>query len=150
AGLVSANGVFTALTNGTGAIVVTTHGLRAATAFSAGVPEELMQQFLYSIGLNVYPQTLSLATAVGLRQLKVDLASQVDLSQSSSGTSYFVSDSKVLNVTADGLVTALLPGKATVTIINGPAEFVLTVFVEVPHIGPTTLGNAGGVVQGND
>ena len=94
------------LTEGTGVITASTpHGpdgavIQAATAFSIGLPTDQTQQFLYSLGLDVFPGAVSLgtgsATAVpvpippGQRQILVDLADTIDLTNGSTGTRYFV------------------------------------------------------------
>jgi hypothetical protein len=103
-----------------------------------------------ALGLHVYPEAVTLAAQTGTRQILVDLAQQLDLSAGSTGTRYFVSNSRVIQVSADGMISALQPGVATVTVINGPAEKLIHVKVQVPQVGPVTMGADGGVVQGSD
>jgi len=79
-----------------------------------------------------------------------DFDQVTNLSTAASGTQYFVNTSGVVTVSADGLATASATGSATVTIINGSAEAVVPVLVQVPQTGTVALGAAGGVVQGSD
>lgn len=59
------------LTEGTGVITASTaHGpggvvMQAATAFSIGLPTDQTQQFLYALGLDVFPGAVSLGTGSG-------------------------------------------------------------------------------------
>ena len=63
---------------------------------------------------------------------------------------YFVTKPGVVSVSADGLMTAIAPGTTTVTIINGAAEVVVPVKVQIPQIGSVAVGAEGAVVQGSD
>ncbi|MDE3034800.1 MAG: beta-propeller fold lactonase family protein, partial [Nitrospirota bacterium] len=150
AGTISASGRLSGQTVGTGVITATSHGLQAATAFSVGIPEDQTQQFLYGLGLNVYPGGVTLVENTGQRQILANLVDTIDLTQGSTGTQYYVSNSNVISVSTDGLITAGQSGDAVVTVINGPAEFLIPVHVEAAHVGATVLGTGGGIVQGTD
>jgi hypothetical protein len=102
------------------------------------------------MGLDVYPGAVALTENGGRRQIVASLAGQIDLAPASSGTRYFVSDDRVLSVSADGLITGKAAGSATVTVINGGGEFVLSAMVEAPISGPALLGSRGGIVEGAD
>ncbi|MDH4097280.1 MAG: hypothetical protein OEU87_03100 [Nitrospira sp.] len=61
--------VLTRLTNGATGVVIasTAHGpngavIQAATAFSLVIPTDQTAQFLYALGLDVFPGAVSLAT----------------------------------------------------------------------------------------
>jgi hypothetical protein len=161
---ISAGGVLTGIMDGsTGVITASTaHGpggavMQAASAFSIGLPTDQTQQFLYALGLDVFPGAVSLgtgsATAMpvplppGQRQILVDLADTIDLTNGSTGTRYFVSNPDIVTVSADGLITAGQAGDAIVTVINGPAESLIPVKVQAPNVGPTLIGTEGGIVQ---
>jgi YD repeat-containing protein len=147
---VTASGQLTAVADGATVLTVSSHGIEAATAVTVGVPTDPTQQSLYALGLDVYPAAVSLPSIGGVRQIDVSLDEQVDLSTAASGTSYYVSNPNVISVTADGLVTSVAPGDATVTVINGSAQSIVHVHVVAPHVGPTTIGIMGGVVSGSD
>ena len=157
---ISAGGVLTGIISGsTGVITASTaHGpggvtIQAATAFAVGIPTDQTQQFLYALGLDVFPGAVSLAAQTqtssgGQRQILADLADTIQLTNGSTGTRYFVSNPNVVTVSADGLITANQAGEAIVTVINGPAESLIPVKVQAPSVGPTLIGTAGGIVQG--
>lgn len=104
-------------------------------------------------GLDPYPDAVSLVPGI-TRQLSVKLNDGLpdspNLTAGSTGTRYIVSNSDVLSVSADGLITALSTGFATVTVTYGEAEVVVPVRVETPQFGPVTLGVDGGVVQASN
>jgi hypothetical protein len=108
------------------------------------------QQLLFALGLDVFPGAVPLAANGGQRRLDVDIVDHIELAASSTGTRYFVTNPAVASVSSEGLMTGHQPGDTTITIINGPAEYVLPVRVEVPRAGPVTLGQTGGIVQGSD
>lgn len=147
---VSASGLLTAVSDGTTVLIVSSHGVEAVTAVTVGVPTDPTQQGLYAEGLTIYPATVSLPSVGGSRQIDVSLQGNVDLAAASTGTLYYVSNTKVIAVTKDGLITSVGAGDATVTVINGPATSVIHVHVEPPRSGPVTIGAAGGVVAGSD
>ncbi len=146
---VAPDGRVNALARGNTAVVIARDNLQAATVVRVGEQSTLNNVVLSTIGLNVFPQALSLATG-DYRQLHVNLVDTVNLDAGSTGTRYLVGNSSILTAGADGLVTAQSVGDTTVTIINGPAEMTIPVKVEAPHAGPSILGPQGGVVQGSD
>ena len=147
---VSPTGVVTGLSDGTSVIVASAQGLQAATAGTVGVPTDYQDLELYQNGLTASLQAETLAAVVGSHQFTVSTAPGVNLTDASTGTLYFVSNPNVITVSADGLVTAGNVGNATLTIINGPAEAVVPIQVEMPTLGPVTLGTTGAVVSGSD
>ncbi len=147
---ISAGGQLHAVADGTTVLLVSSHGIQAATAVSVGTSTDQTQQLLVKLGLDDYPQALSLAAHVGSRQLKIDVGGEIDLTSASTGTEYFVSNPNVVTVTPDGLVNAGNVGIAQITVINGPAEQVIPVEVELPQSGSIQVGPAGAIVQGSD
>ena len=151
---VSSQGHVQALADGTGILLVTSHGLQAASAITVGIPQDALGKQLYDVGLDPFPLAVSLSSHGGTRQFVVQSNGDIDLATNLgpavSGTHYFVSRPGVVTVTPDGLMRAQTAGTLWVTIINGPAESVIPVLVEEPRTGQVTLGAAGGVVQGTD
>ncbi|HEY0229232.1 MAG TPA: Ig-like domain-containing protein, partial [Mycobacterium sp.] len=152
--LVSATGQLQGLHDGTTVLLASSHGVVAATAVTVGVPTDALGLRLYNQGIDLYPLAVSLSSNGGTRQLDVhpgnDPQLTTDLAPASAGTLYFVDKQGVVSVSADGLLTAIAPGTATVTIINGAAEVVVPVKVQVPQLGNVAVGADGAVVQGSD
>ena len=101
----------------------------------------------FETGIKLY---LTLTTNVE-RQILVGINDQIEapdlLSDSETGTRYFVSNPNVLTVDENGLITTLSEGEADVTVIHGGTEAVLPVNIEAPSLSATTLGEKGGIVQ---
>jgi hypothetical protein len=149
-GTIASGGRISAVGKGSGVLVAERGELRAATSFTVGTPTETVAAYVFAVGLDVYPGAVALTENGGRRQIVASLAGQIDLTPASSGTRYFVSDDRVLSVSADGLITGKAAGSATVTVINGGGEFVLSAMVEAPISGPALLGSRGGIVEGAD
>jgi YD repeat-containing protein len=149
-GTIASGGRISAVGKGSGVLVAERGELRAATSFTVGTPTETVAAYVFAVGLDVYPGAVALTENGGRRQIVASLAGQIDLAPASSGTRYFVSDDRVLSVSADGLITGKAAGSATVTVINGGGEFVLSAMVEAPISGPALLGSRGGIVEGAD
>jgi DNA-binding beta-propeller fold protein YncE len=152
---VSSEGVLHATKQGVTILTVASHGVQAATAVSVDIPQDMLGQELYALGLDAYPDAVTLSSEGGSRQFVVFLAADytlsTDLTSAAAGTRYFVNRPGVISVSADGLATALAEGAATVTIINGPAEAVIPVRVEEPRAaGAAVLGTDGGIVTAAD
>jgi Dockerin type I domain/Bacterial Ig domain len=155
---IDAFGKVTGLAEGTSIFSASHKNIQAVTAARVGeLPiasndNEWNAQLAEIYGLDVYPKAVTLTTGVK-RSLLVGisgLTDSPDLKFSSVGTRYFVSNSNVLQVNSDGVITALGEGIANVTVIDGAAEKVVPVRVETPLTGPAILGVDGGVVQGSD
>ena len=151
-------GKITGLADGTSIFTASHNNIQAVTAGRVGeLPiaandNEWNAQLAEIYGLDVYPQAVTLTTGVK-RSLLVGIEgipNSPDLKLGSVGTRYFVSNSNVLQVNSDGLITAIGEGIANVTVIDGAAEKVVPVRVETPLMGPAILGVDGGVVQGSD
>jgi hypothetical protein len=148
--VVNADGVVTALADGSSVLLAEAASIQAATAVGVGFPTDQTQQFLHALGLVADPEAIALPVSGGTRQFNISVDHQIDLTAGSAGTQYYVSNSSVISVSPDGLVTALDEGFVTLTAINGPAEVVVPIRVEMPRIGSSLVGPDGGVVQGSD
>jgi hypothetical protein len=144
---VTGTGLLTGFGEGTAVITASRGHLRAATAATVGIPDDMTDVFLFWAGLDVHPLALTLDSNDGSRQFSVRIGDQDDISAGTSGTVYVVGNSDVLAVTDDGLVTAVGTGDTKLTILNGPAEVVVPVRVATPHPGSGTVGVEGGLVQ---
>ena len=58
---------------GTGVLTVSRGVLRTATAVSVGRPSDAQELYVYTVGLEVYPQSLALPLIGGQRQLLVGI-----------------------------------------------------------------------------
>ncbi|MEI7465873.1 MAG: Ig-like domain-containing protein, partial [Burkholderiales bacterium] len=65
------------------------------------------------------------------------------------GTRYYSGNSSVLQISADGKVTALADGETTITVVHESGEQVIPVRVVSPVVGTAVIGTDGGVVQGD-
>ena len=148
-------GKVTGLSDGVSVLSAARGGIQAVTALRVGLlasptnQTELNIAIAEQYGLNLYPQAVTLTEGVQ-RQLLVGLnrvTESPDLKTATSGTRYFVSNSNILQVSENGLITTLEEGIANVTVIYGGAEKVIPVQVETPHIGSTVLGTNGGAVK---
>jgi predicted chitinase len=156
---IDAFGKVTGLADGTSILSASRNNIQAVTAARVGelpiaaASDDEWNALLAEIyGLDVYPKAVTLTTGVK-RSLLVGiegLTDSPDLKFGSVGTRYFVSNSNVLQVNSDGVITALGEGIASVTVIDGAAEKVVPVRVKTPLMGPAILGVDGGVVQGSD
>ncbi|GAB1539092.1 hypothetical protein NUACC21_17570 [Scytonema sp. NUACC21] len=151
-------GVVTALSDGVSVLSASRNGITAVTALRVGelgLPTndaEFNMALVESNGLNVYPQAVTLVEGVK-RKILVGINEVIDspdLRTALSGTRYFVSNSDIITVSEDGLITALDEGVANVTVIHGASEYVLPVRVEIPHLNSAVLGKDGGAVQATD
>ena len=150
AATITASGLVRALGNGSAALVVSSHGIQAATVVTVGVPILRQDQLLYVEGLDVAPEAFTLSSQAGRRQLGVGTDESFALTNTSTGTRYYVSNPAIVSVDASGLVTALALGDATITVIHGPAERVIAIRVAAPQYGPVQVGTHGGVVSSPD
>ncbi len=156
---ISETGWITGVNDGTTILSATRNGIEAVTVSRVGkIPAPTNDAEFYLAlaeeqGLDIYPDAVTLTKGIE-RQILVGINSKLEnpnlLSDADTGTRYFVSNPNILTVSEDGLITTLTEGFANVTVIHGGTEAILPVNVEVPHVGATTLGTDGGVVQGSD
>ncbi len=125
---VAATGQLTGIAEGYTALVVSSHGIFAATVVEVDDPNDPSPPE-YS-GLTVSPQAMTLADNGGMQQLDCfelnDDGSVDDLTASSTGTLYYVSNPNVVTVSADGLISAVGDGSASVTVITDGQEALST------------------------
>ncbi len=137
---VDSSGTLRGLAEGYAAVTARRGNLAAATAVTVGTPADPLH--LGNNGLFVYPGSLTLPEVGGQRQFLVK-GNDTDISTAADGTLYFVADTSVVSLTPDGFATSAGLGETTVTIINGPAEKVVTVKVVQPALGSATIGAEG-------
>jgi hypothetical protein len=143
-------GVLQAHHEGTGIVLAARDGLTAATAFSVGIPRDFVGSYLFFIGLDAYPDAITLALQHGSRQIRLGTLDDVDLSTAASGARYFVGDSAIATVTPDGIVIGVGTGRTAVTVVHGAAEQVIPITVGSSEIGVSQIDAHGGIVQAQD
>ena len=148
--VVTTTGQLLAVAPGNTALVVSSHGIQAATVVDIDDPNALVSPD-YS-GLEVAPQAITLADNGGMQQLNVELVQDqsLDFAAGATGTLYYSSNPTVVTASPDGLVTAVGDGTATVTVIAYGQQVVIPVQVVAAQSGPQTIGAGGGVVSGSD
>ncbi len=146
---VSSSGLVQANSRGSAVLIVSRGPWQAATVARVGVPIDAKELYLTKVGLNVYPESLTLPPGE-TRQMIVRLGVGDSISAAVSGTRYVVGNTGVLSVDDNGLVTAMAEGATTLTIFNGPAEMTIPINVVASQVGPVEVGEGGGVVQGAD
>ena len=99
-------------------------------------------------GLYVYPAGVTLAFGQ-TRQIVTSLSPDFTV-DTQLVSQFFVDHSGVAKVDETGLITAVGPGEAIVTVINGTQERVILVAVQDVHAGATVIGAGGGAVNGVD
>ncbi|WP_253262202.1 Ig-like domain-containing protein [Ramlibacter montanisoli] len=144
---VNARGSITALSEGSGGLLVTRGAISAAAAIGVGTPRTAAQVYTYYSGIDAYPDSLAM-TAGAQRQMVVQWGTN-DVSRAADGVRYVVGNSALLSITADGQLTALAEGTTTVTAIFESGEQVIPVTVLRPLTGPAVVGSAAVIVEGD-
>ncbi|MDM9385690.1 PKD domain-containing protein [Chlorogloeopsis sp. ULAP01] len=155
--VVTSTGKVTPLSDGVSVLSAGRNGITAVTTLRVGelLPTNQAQlnvAIAEQEGLDLYPEAVMLTQGV-TRQLLVGLyglEESPDLKYKDAGTRYYVSNPGILQIGDDGLITALNEGLTNVTVIYGAAEAIVPVRVEKPHLGETTLGINGGIIQFGD
>ncbi len=152
-------GRVTGLSDGVSVLSASRNGISAVTALRVGKlgaptnEAEFNLALAESEGLNVYPKAVTLVKDAK-RQIFVGINSitdSPDLKTAISGTQYFISNPNILQVTPNGLITALADeGVANITVINGAAEYLLPVRIEHSRPSGAEISTFGGVVQALD
>ncbi len=154
---IDAFGKVTGLAEGTSIFSASHKNIQAVTAARVGeLPQpttdtELNQVLGEMYGLNPYPHAVTLIPGA-TRKLSIGLNSEFSQANltTDADTHYFTSNSNILNVSSDGIITAKAAGNATVTAIYGAGSVTIPVKIEVPVIGNATVGTSGGVVSSTD
>ena len=141
---IAADGTVTALADGSTTLLASRGKVLAATVLNVGDPNTPSNEPT----LGVFPQVVSVAVG-GAQQLVVGEPGK-DLTAGTTGTVYYTSDPDVITVSADGLVSGVGAGAATVTVIGDGQEVVVAAQAFAPTAGATTAGLYGGVVVGGD
>ncbi|MBF2017367.1 MAG: putative Ig domain-containing protein [Rivularia sp. T60_A2020_040] len=161
-GRITDTGVLVGEGDGVSIVSVGRGGISAVTALRVGdlLPTNEAENNILlaeSNGLNVYPGAVIL-TEDATRQMLVGIKAiyeSPELNDASTGTRYFVNNPDILDVSEDGLITALSNGIANITVIHGASEYVQTVQVESPTVVSTSNGTAaqaqlddeGGIIE---
>lgn len=137
---VDANGLVTGVGSGTGIISVTTHdgGFVANITISVAVPHVPVTGVSITEG--------SSGTVVNTQQLTA-VVTPADATVNT--VAWSSSDSTVASVDSNGLVKALKPGSATITVTTTEGAFTATYAVTVPAVGSLTTDSIGNVLVGN-
>ncbi len=146
-----ANGVLRANNGGIATIAVSADGLTAENVITAGVSPTTPPVDDSGNELNVYPLSIDLPAGVGQRQIDVHALTSdgtlgTTLNTAATGTVYYISDPSVASISPDGLITAKAGGVATITVINGGLQAILTLEVQPAVVGPTLATVANGAV----
>jgi len=139
------------LAGGSAVIKASRDGLSSFTVLFVGRPETTQDQTVFVFGLDVYPNAITLPAENGRRQLTVTgLDGRLDLTAGSTGTTYFTSDSNVVEVSADGEVLARNAGRATITIANGAGGIDVPVLISEPQADSAMIDDEGGILVTDD
>ncbi|MCC5619765.1 hypothetical protein LC605_33080 [Nostoc sp. CHAB 5836] len=155
-------GKVTGFSDGVSVLSASRNGITAVTALRVGElrstnETEFNIELAEENGLNIYPKAIILPNG-GTRQLLVGIEGiygSPDRKNTTTGTRYFVSNSNILEIDANGLITAQKEGIANVTVIYGASEYLVPVRVEAPHtirvspgtVAETQLTTDGGIIE---
>ncbi|MFT5960936.1 MAG: VCBS repeat-containing protein, partial [Burkholderiaceae bacterium] len=135
---------------GVALISVSAGGYSAHNAIVVGLMPAAPDLDRYGNELNVYPLSIDLSAQGGQRQIDVHVLDGTllgaDISAAAGGTRYFISDPTVAELSADGLVTARLPGAATITVIHGGRQGTMQLKVRLANTGLSMATIEQGVV----
>jgi hypothetical protein len=154
---VNADGRVFGADDGYAVVRASARGIEGVNAMSVEV--EPLIRYLDENGfeVDVYPKAVNL-TLSGHRQLKISLPDvdnindgvPINISAASAGTEYFVADSTVLTITADGLMRGLTAGTTSVTVTHKGRQHEITVHIQQPDAGTATVKASGAAVQDAD
>ena len=143
---VSAQGTLSAVGEGNTVLIATRGDLLAATVISVAATDEHYGYYVEQGGIGFYPGAVSLPFD-GERQLQITVDGNIDVTETSTGTQYFVGAENLIAVDENGLVTAGADAGVTeVTAIHGAREVRIPVTVAEAQTGPTAVGPDGAVI----
>ncbi len=142
---IDGRGQLVAIGRGAGILSVSHGDISAVTVVNVGEGFTRQHELIDARGLRSLPSRLQLDPAAS-QQLTI-VAGDLDLSGSVQGTRYFSSNEAVALVDAQGVVTAVSPGNATITAISGPAETLIDVQVSATVASPANVDERGGLVR---
>jgi hypothetical protein len=144
----SADGTVFGLAEGTAVLKVASHGIQAVNAISVFAFPELSpdEEAEYEfeppfVSLDIYPDTLTLLPHGAGRQFHVTGPDGSDVTAADSGILYFVSNPSVASVSAEGFVTGLNPGVATLSVVYAGGQLDVPLSVQAPTVGRTVRGH---------
>ncbi len=145
----SSVGLVQAKSLGTAVLIASRGPWQAATVVRVGAPIDAEGLYLTTVGLDVYPDSLTLPPGEE-RQMIVRIGAGDSIANGGAGTRYVAGNTGMLSVSDDGLITAVAEGTTTLTIFNGPAETTIPIRVVSAQAGSVEIDVDGGVVQGAD
>jgi VCBS repeat-containing protein len=149
---IATSGLLTAKADGASVVAAHRGAITAATAVGVGVPDSAGALRAYYFGIDAYPDSISLTPGTA-RQMVVQNGEGSFISAAASGTRYFIGDSDLATIDADGKLVARATGDTVVTVIYESAEQLVPLHVVVPVRGDTnqvaTVGKKGGIVEGD-
>ena len=144
-------GVLSAVQAGDTVLQVGRGTIAAATTVSVGVPSDHSGFTAQLLGIDAYPNSVSIPLGDGEKQITVSLGLGRDtFITNEDGVQYFVGNSQIITVTEDGLVQAVGEGETTVTVVYRGAEETITVKVEQVEQGPAQVDEEGAIVESED
>jgi Putative Ig domain/Bacterial Ig domain/Dockerin type I domain/RHS Repeat/Bacterial Ig-like domain (group 2) len=148
---IAPDGTLQALAAGNAAIIVSAQGIASAKAVMVSDADPTGEgDTPTATPIYAYPGAVTLLTHSGTRQLDIATDDGIDVTESDSGIRYFTSNPNVATVTADGFVTGLGAGAATITAIYDGSEADIPVLVQDANVGSTQVDASGGAVRGSD
>jgi len=129
-------------------LTATRNGLTAATVANVlHIDPEYPEGALYDVPLPVQTTPGALALLPGEAvQLTLPEAMLLEIAASGLPAQFVVSDPDVVQIAADGTVTALTEGQASIAVFAGGWEAHVPVSVSQARTGSASLGTAGGIV----
>ena len=144
---VDAQGNVIAKQAGLATVHVTARGIEGVNTLSVSLYGEQPELDDNGFEVDVYPKAVTLPIN-GERQLKVTDVDGNKVSTAVSGTKYFISDSNIAEIGADGLIKAKAAGIALVTVVNNGHQYSFSLIIQQPEMGSAIVdAKKGAVVQ---
>ena len=144
---VDAQGNVTAKKAGIATVHVSARGIEGVNAISVSLYGDEPELDENGFEVDVYPKAVTLPLN-GERQLKVTDVDGNKVSAALAGTKYYISDSNIAEISADGLIHAKATGIAQVTVINNGHQYSFSLIIQQPEIGSAVVdAKKGAVVQ---
>ncbi|MCC6007963.1 MAG: tandem-95 repeat protein, partial [Rhodobacteraceae bacterium] len=143
-------GVLRAEAGGHSVLTISRDGFEASTAVGVYTEENITDLLTWISNIDAYPDAVTIVEAGGSRQIVTAVGSERNrfVGSAEDGTHYTVADSRIVEVSEDGLIRALSPGETTVTVVHAYGEDTIRVAVTDAQIGETgTLDATGGILR---
>jgi VCBS repeat-containing protein len=144
AATVSVSGLVKGIDNGISIVKVQARGIEGVNVFTVDTDPQTPELDRDGQELHLYPRAVTLAL-MSQRQLKVSLPDDSAISEAASGTQYFISDSNVADINADGLIHSKTAGTAFITIVHAGSQHTITLVVQPAVTGPAAVQTNGGL-----